>query len=335
MKYYNLLKLNSILKNHRLKFLGLWGLHVLKKRYLAVNFDPVLSCNLRCRMCYFTDKEYNKTMKGYFPVNDLDLFAKAILPRAVKLQIGCGAEPTLYKDLNAIIKLGKKYKVPYISLTTNANLVKKDDLVKWISNGLDEITISMHGVKKDTYTYFMQNSDYTHFKEILEDISEIKNKFNSFKLRINYTFNEDNFNELKYFFDEFKNVNLDILQIRPITKLGETEYNNFSFKNIIPYYEIVYKQLKKESAIRNIIFIAPTLKQMKTSDQSQDSIISEYIYCYVSPNYFFKEDFNWKNETYEEFSKRTKLARKIFKHIFSSKKQIENLKNKTLNYSIN
>ena len=121
MNVYKLLKLNWLIKNHRIKFLGMYLLHKTNQRYIAVNFDPVMACNLRCKMCYFTDENYVKKTKGIFPKEDLSILADKMFGRALKLQIGCGTEPTLYKDLAQIVSLGKAHKVPYISLTTNAN----------------------------------------------------------------------------------------------------------------------------------------------------------------------------------------------------------------------
>lgn len=60
MNIYKILKLNNLIKNHRIKFFGLWLLNVANQRYLSIQFDPVLACNLKCKMCYFTDKEYVK-----------------------------------------------------------------------------------------------------------------------------------------------------------------------------------------------------------------------------------------------------------------------------------
>ena len=97
MNIYKLLQLNRKIKNHRIKFLGLYLLHRFNQRYLAVNLDPVMACNLRCKMCYFTDADYVKTLKGQFKEEELNQVAKTIFNRALKLQIGCGTEPTLYK----------------------------------------------------------------------------------------------------------------------------------------------------------------------------------------------------------------------------------------------
>ena len=88
MNIYKLLQLNRKIKNHRIKFLGLFLLHKFNKRYLAVNLDPVMACNLRCKMCYFTDKDYVKKLKGIFPQDEIEYLGEAFFKRALKLQIG-------------------------------------------------------------------------------------------------------------------------------------------------------------------------------------------------------------------------------------------------------
>jgi len=221
MDYYRLLKLNGIIKNQRIKFLGLYLLHKLGRRYLAVHFDPVMACNLRCKMCYFTDPGYVKKLKGIFKKEDLPLLSKAILSRAIKLQVGCGTEPTLYKDLSTVFN----------------NLIKEKELTNWVENGLTEITVSLHGVHRSTYEEMMGNGNYDLFMNALKIISKIKKSYPHLQLRINYTFNEDNFDELKSFWQVFGHLQIDTLQIRPIIKIGETAYNNFSLEKILPKYQ--------------------------------------------------------------------------------------------------
>ena len=174
MNVYKLLQLNRKIKSHRIKFLGLYLLHKLGKRYLAVNLDPVMACNLRCKMCYFTDADYVKTLKGQFKEEDLNLVAKTIFNRALKLQIGCGTEPTLYKNLENIVALGKQYKVPYISITTNANLLTEEKIESLLKAGLDEFTISLHGVNKESYEGFMKKASYEKFHNAFKAFQKLK-----------------------------------------------------------------------------------------------------------------------------------------------------------------
>ncbi|MGC4041024.1 MAG: radical SAM protein [Flavobacterium sp.] len=222
MDIYKILKFNNFIKNHRIKFFGLWLLSILDKRYLAIQFDPVLACNLRCKMCYFTDDEYvRKNMKGMFKEEDLENLAKVNFKNALKLQIGCGAEPTLFKHNTKLIEIAKRHKVPYISMVTNGNLLSQKDIADFAQAGLNEFIISMHGVNKETYEDLMDKGNYEKFHEIISNISEQKKQNPNLKLRINYTFNEDNFYQLKDFFKVYGNYSIDIIQLRPIDKIGE------------------------------------------------------------------------------------------------------------------
>jgi len=332
MNIYKLIKLNRFIKNFRLKFLGIYLLHISKRRYLAIHFDPVNACNLRCKMCYFTDKDYVKKLKGIFPQEEIEYLGKAFFKHALKLQIGCGTEPTLYKNISKIVETASKYKVPNISLTTNANLLENEKLEDWASKGLSEIIISLHGVQKDTYETMMAKADYERFMNSLEIISSIKKKY-PLSLRINYTFNEDNFSELGGFFKTFGKYDIDVLQIRPIIKLGNTAYNNFSLKKIVPMYDDVLQNLTKDAKKHNVMLLAHNIKQIKKR-VSMESVINKYVYCYISPSDLFNENFKWKEDTYETYAKRVSIGKQILNDAFASRTKILSYRNDKLNYEI-
>lgn len=331
MNIYRLLQLNRKIKSHRIKFLGLFILHTFNKRYLAVNLDPVMACNLRCKMCYFTDEDYVKTLKGQFNDDDIEQVAKTIFRRALKLQIGCGTEPTLYKNLTKIVTLGKQYKVPYISITTNANLLEEENIEALLKAGLNEFTISLHGVTKDTYENFMKKASYKKFHNALNAFTKLKKKYN-FKVRINYTFNKDNFYELKDFFNYFNGESFDILQIRPIQKIGNTEYNDFDISALQEDYPETIKIIKNNCKNNNITLLASnTIVHMQKTNES--SLIFDYTFCYISPNNFWKEGFNWREDSFNAYSKKIGWGNVLFANIFKSKSELKSLSNR-LNYEV-
>ena len=306
-------------------------LHNLKMRYLAVNLDPVMACNLRCKMCYFTDADYVKTLKGQFKDEELNRVAETIFKRALKLQIGCGTEPTLYKNLVKIVELGKAYKVPYISITTNANLLDESKIEALLKAGLNEFTISLHGVNKESYESFMKKASYEKFHNAFKAFEKLKAKYD-FKVRINYTFNKDNFYELSDIFKHFSGKSFDILQIRPIQKIGNTEYNNFDLESIRTDYPGLISGIRKKCKQNNITLLAP--KEIpKTSETNTSSFIFDYTFCYISPNKFWKPNFNWREETFEEFSNEIAWNKQLFSNIFKSKSELKTLSNR-LNYEI-
>jgi hypothetical protein len=65
-RFYQLLNLNRVVRSHRLKFAGLLALYSLRQRHLWLRFDPVMSCNLRCQMCYFSDPSFVNEHTGRF-----------------------------------------------------------------------------------------------------------------------------------------------------------------------------------------------------------------------------------------------------------------------------
>lgn len=341
MDIYKILKLNNRIKNHRIKFLGLWLLSVLNKRYLAIQMDPVLACNLRCKMCYFTDEDYvKKNMKGIFKEDDLGNLAKVIFKNALKLQIGCGAEPTLFKHNTTLIEIAKNHKVPYISMITNGNLLEKKDVSDFANAGLDEFILSMHGVTKETYEDLMDKGIYEKFHAVLQSITEQKKTNPKLRLRINYTFNQDNFYELKSFFDFYDQYAIDIIQLRPIDKIGETAYNEFSLKKIEEDYFEVSNFLKNEAQKRKITLLYPQSiyrnedESLKVKTQNDSSYLIPYTYCYVSPKFFWKEDFDWKTETFSNWKKRNNWNITLLKNVFISKKKLDKTNRNMLNYSV-
>ena len=165
MNIYNIIKIFNKIRSTRLKLFTIYIMYIAKRRFLSLYVDPVIACNLRCQMCYFSSDNYKheKLEKRILDINEFSLFAKSIFNRAIKVQIGCGAEPTLYSHLEELVKIAKQHKVPYISLTTNGNLLKSETLYNMVKNGLNEITISSHGITRETYEKLMQS-----FKERLQ-----------------------------------------------------------------------------------------------------------------------------------------------------------------------
>lgn len=335
MNIYQLLKINKAIKSPRLKFVGLALLHKMNKRYLALNFDPVMACNLRCKMCYFTDDEYVRKIKGIFPKDELDELAESLFSRALKLQVGCGTEPTLYKDLSRIFELGKKYNVPHISITTNANLLTQEKVNDWVTNGLKEFTISLHGVHREKYEHFMGKASYEKFHDALGYINDARKINPHLILRINFTFNKDNFSELIDFFDVYGKYNMNVLQIRPIKSLGNTDYNDTDITSLKDVYDKTLHFIFSECEKRGITLLATKNYNKLIGESDIASVVYKETYCYIRPGYVWREDFNWKNETFNQYSNRKKLIPRLLKLAFSSPSVIKGLKNKTsLNYEI-
>lgn len=316
MNVYSLQKINQIVKVKFIKNIGFWLFHVLNKKYLAIYLDPVLSCNLRCLSCYFSNDEIRKTLNGTFKEEDLARIAQAIFGRALRLQIGCGAEPTLYKHNPTIIQLGKKYGIQHVSLTTNANLLTEEMIKSYLAAGLDEMTISIHGVKKETYEHLMNKASFSKLLEVLEIIAREKKKYPKFILRLNYTINNQNVNELKELFDVYGKYDMNILQLRALRNIGGEIKSVDTDINFNKLMQEAVQLLKKQCKENGVAFINHK-EFVANEDEVEDKYMESPSYCYISPKSFWEDDFNWREETFNEYSKRTNYAGKLFKRIFN------------------
>ena len=328
---YNLLRINAKIKSIRIKLFGIWLFHILKKRYIGIFLDPALACNLRCTMCYFSDEEKRRTYKGALKHDGIELIADKLFHRALKLQIGCGAEPTVYKDWIKIVELGKQKNIPYISLTTNGLLLTKEQLMQSVEKGLNEITLSAHGLTRTTYESFMVNGKFDLFLNLLNYISEVKTVYPEFKVRVNYTVNKDNIDELKYVWNVLGD-GVDILQVRPIQKIGESVYNDFDLNFFFEKYDDIILPLIDECKKRNIVCIAPDKENLSAlkNTKSEGKVLEDATYCYVSPRTCWKDGFDYYKDTFESYSSKHK-----FTGVFGRNESKDIDVSRKMNYNIN
>ncbi len=328
-----------------LKLMGLWGLYLLRRRLVGVFFDPVLACNLRCQMCYFSDPCKRQTLHGTITDQDLELLEKQVFPHAMKLQIGCGAEPTLYPRLAEIIQRGKRAGIPYISLTTNGQLLAtgRVDMEELIKAGLDEITLSLHGTNPETYNNLMTGGDFEKFTRLLHILATIKKSYNNKPLlRINFTVNSLNINDIKpeNFWPLWQRAGIlpDIIQIRPVQNLGQSAWTDFDLTPIKEKYHSTIGPLITRCKELGITILAPSFEaidNVATPQQEAESIIEDITYCYVSPDGIYKPDFNIsQSENIPRYLRRKNTGRRLLKAIFNRKGSKRPNVSKKLNYTV-
>lgn len=320
--YYSILKYFVRIKSRRLKLVGLWLMHVTGRRYIGMFLDPVMSCNLRCQMCAFSDDKERPKPTTPMTEADYDAIARAVFHRVMKLQIGCGAEPTLYKDLPNLIRKAKQYGIGHVSITTNGNLLTQEKIFALAEAGLDEITLSTHGLRRETYEWLMTNAHYDQFVATLHAIAAAKKQYPGLKLRINYTINADNFDELSMVDSVFEQIPVDILQVRPIQDLGASAYRNFDLSSIEQHYDDVMPRVAEFCDKHDTTFLYPTrdnLATIATAEGQGELSIQDFAYCYCYPEHCLDDDFDFRHETYEQYFSRKHKMRALLHAIVGSR----------------
>lgn len=84
--FYKLARLFFKLDKPKLKLTSLAVAHIAHMRYIAIFIDPVKSCNLKCKMCYFSDDKKRPKPTTPIDINNIDKY-KTLFKRAAKLQL--------------------------------------------------------------------------------------------------------------------------------------------------------------------------------------------------------------------------------------------------------
>ena len=319
MNFYKLISISRKIKSDNLKLFGVYILHILGKRHLSIRIDPSFNCNLSCRMCYFSTPEYRQNNNGIIPEQDFEHIARVLFPRALQVYIGCGAEPTTHRKYIKLIELAKQYKVPHIGIVSNGQLITDDQIKRIILTGTNELTLSCHGLTKDTFEYFMRNARFDQFISLLKKINKYKKELNSSRpeIRINYTVNQKNLSELRNFMDIIGPHHISSLQIRPVLNIGGSYSESITESQISEYNEII-NCLKNECSKRNIRLLA-NKTDIKYQKKNSNKKVTEAVYCYIGPKTANKLNFDWKSISFSDFTKKTQWSKKVVKMFFNDK----------------
>lgn len=338
MEFYRLFKKIIGIKSPRLRLFLLAAGKAAGCRYLGLYIDPVMACNIRCRMCYFSDPASRPKPCGLMSREYISALAP-VMRKALKLQIGCGAEPTLYRDLPHLVAAGKSAGVPFIEMTTNGQLLTADTLRGLCRAGLDGITLSLHGTRRETYEYLMEGASFDRFRQLIAILGEIQKEFPGFRLRVNYTVNNLNKEELPRIWELFGATRIDTLQVRPIQKLGDTAYNDFLIEDYPSLIRDIIRPLAAECRRRGTVPLLPSeenIEELGKENSDAGAIIEETTYCYCGPSSCYRPDFDPSAESISRYQRRSGLTTRLWKSIFrrnlSARVSAVN-KTKKLNYN--
>lgn len=327
MEFYRTFKRLLAIKSPRIKLLLIGCGRAVGMRYAGVFLDPVMACNIRCRMCYFSDPAGRPKPCGTISDEAIDSLECNVFPYAAKLQIGCGAEPTLYSGLTKLISAGRRAGIPYIEITTNGQLLTSESLREMVQTGLNGITLSLHGTTRQTYEYLMQGAKFDKFLNLLDILRDVKREFPGFKLRVNYTVNNLNKAELPRIWELFGDLHIDILQVRPIQRLGETAYDDFVIEDIDRLHSEIIDPLRQECLRRDTTPLLPQQSNTRSvADHSLSdaaALIEDTTYIYVDPQKIYRDDFDAVAESLRRYHSRKHLTRRVLRAVFgfSSRKE--------------
>ena len=308
-----LLRANRLIRSNRLKFLAVLAAELAGLRYTVVRLDPAAACNLRCTMCYFSNPDWVDGNTGRrLNAEELRAVADAFFPEALLVYIGCGFEPTVYKGYPEIVRLAKERGVRFVSLVTNGQLLTEEAVSQLIGYGLDEIVVSAHGVRPDTYHRFMPRASHEKLHRNLDMLTRLRRASGRETpvLRINYTVNRENLEELPELLEAFAAYDLRCLQVRPITNQDGAVFAGYELDGCLDTYRRVMAQVAMQCAEAGVTLMSnmedPTIRQANPHAVVYENAVLRTI----SPNLVWRDGLH-RAEDYRAFKRSIGFRRRL------------------------
>jgi len=323
MWFYKLLRLNSMIHSHRLKLAGVALLNSLGMRHLCVRLDPTMRCNLRCLMCGSSVEDEDPKYKTQFTMEEISRIMEVFLPYTLQFYLGCQREPTMYKPFGEIVRMAKRqYGVPMVGIVTNGQLLTRDHLTELADHGLDEMTLSVHGIERETFERFMPPSKFEKHIRLMEEIQSLRaSRKRAFRLRVNYVVNQDTLHELPHVLDVYSKYKIDVMQVRPMkvrTMLYEKGGLDERQRQV---YRQTVSQMRQQARDLGIIFIAND-SGVYARRPAESAILQEEIAHFIAPSDARNHRVHWWEETYPQYRRRTKWYRGVARKCLTSRQAL-------------
>lgn len=255
MKLESLIKIYNKLDIPILKYLAIKAFKTIGLRYLVVRIDTNYTCNLKCRMCYFSNPEIKR--RGPMSLELFNRIAADIFKKVRVLYLSCAAEPFMTKNIIDFIKVGKQYNIPTISFCTNGTLLNESKIQDIVDMGVNEVIISIDGATPETYNKIRKGADFNKVIENVRLIKEIKQKSNTQfpHVRINYLLMKSTINEIEPFFEIIKDCDISSVNFREMLPFKTEDPEYYAKESILDdygLYDRIVKTINNKSSLLGI-----------------------------------------------------------------------------------
>src|SRR5215471_820757 len=136
-------------------------------RILTVYMDQNNRCNLKCKMCGFSDARVAAIPKYDMPRALFDSIAEQVFPLTNILVLSILTEPFMTRDFPDRLKRVRAFGVPYSEIITNGTLLDERSVGKILDAEITCLTFSIDGGTKETYEAIRTGA---RFETVMENL---------------------------------------------------------------------------------------------------------------------------------------------------------------------
>ncbi len=179
-------------------------------------------CNLKCKMCGFSDARVAVVPKYDMPRSLFDSIAAQVFLLTNFLVLSIMTEPFMTRDFPDRLALVREFAVPYSEIITNGTLLNERIIRKILDAGITCLTFSIDGGTKETYEAIRTGAV---FQVVLYNLglfqSMRRNRGLALpQLRINHVLSEPNIDQFDEFLSLVERIRPEKIGVRTVSRMS-------------------------------------------------------------------------------------------------------------------
>lgn len=191
-------------------------------RYLNVFIEQNNTCNLKCRMCGFSDPRTASVSRYHMPGALFAGIARQVFPATTYLHMSLMTEPFMTPDFPDRLALVRQYGVPYSRVVTNGTLLTETAIEKILDARITSLTFSIDGGTREIYESIRTGARFETVLGAIDLFRRARERRRALfpRLQINHVLmerNVDHFDSFLNLLEEIRPEQVDVRTVLPMT----------------------------------------------------------------------------------------------------------------------
>lgn len=194
-------------------------------RFLSVYMDQNNRCNLKCRMCGFSDARVAALKKYDLPRSLFEKICAEVFPRTQFVCLSILTEPFMTRDFPDRLALVRKAGVPYSEIITNGTLLDETNLSKVIEAEVSRLTFSIDGGTREVFESIRTGARFEQVVGAVRLFAALRAARGATRprIRFNHVLSERNIDAFADFLRLAEELRPDEMGVRTVSRMSDAE----------------------------------------------------------------------------------------------------------------